>query len=352
MCSEEVSRIRQLSRCCLFFCATFLLMSGSAYAGNGAVIVRSQSVAAHFEAYAQVEPIVILHIRAARAGIVTGINVVPGDLLKAGQTFGTLGGSEIQALLAQMKVGLTSAQDQLKSAKKALAFQQLQRKLKLTTRLAVYQAEIAVAQAQSALATTHAQLRDLQKKIILKAPADALVLTLNAGNGEFVTVGQPILSLQPTNSLWLKARYYGADAAAIHVGMSGQFSSAGGGESIPVKVSTVFGALTPDGGESVGLRASALAPAWLNGRFGTVRLNGPVRSLVAVPTRALILDQGKWWVLVHTASGNHAQLVTPGLTRGWQTFIEHGLEPGAAVVVENAYLEFHHGISQHYQPPD
>jgi len=42
----------------------------------------------------------------------------------------------------------------------------------------------------------------------------------------------------------------------------------------------------------------------------------------------------------------------PGPARGWQTFIERGLEPGAQVVVENAYLEFHRGISKNYQPPD
>ena len=77
-----------------------------------------------------------------------------------------------------------------------------------------------------------------------------------------------------------------------------------------------------------------------------------MRSLVAVPTRALILDQGQWWVLVHTANGNQPRLVTPGPARGWQTFIERGLEPGAEVVVENAYLEFHSGISKNYQPPD
>ena len=55
---------------------------------------------------------------------------------------------------------------------------------------------------------------------------------------------ETILTLQPADKLWLKAAYYGADAAAIHVGMTGQFIPPSGGEPIPVKVSAVFGSLT------------------------------------------------------------------------------------------------------------
>ena len=34
------------------------------------------------------------------------------------------------------------------------------------------------------------------------------------------------------------------------------------------------------------------------------------------------------------------------------TYISRGLKPGEQVVAENAYLEFHRGISQRYTPPD
>ena len=99
--------------------------------------------------------------------------------------------------------------------------------------------------------------------------------------------------------------------------------------------------------------AAAIGPIW-NGNAGWLIAGGGVLFLAfsAVPTRALILDQGKWWVMVHTATGDHPQEVIPGPTRGWQTFIAHGLEPGTEVVVDNAYLEFHRSISQRYQPPD
>lgn len=337
-------------------------MPGLARADTNFVTVQAQTVTNQFEAYAQVEPVALLPMRAAEAGIVTGLEIVPGATVPAGQKLAELGGPEIQALLTQDDAAVSSAQTNLLGAQKSLAIEQQQFASHLATRQRVLQAEGAVAQAQAAFDTAQAQLRALQQTSALTAPADGIVLAVNAADGERVNAGETILTLQPANKLWLKAACYGADAAAIRVGMTGEFSPASGGQPTPVKVTTVFGALNPDGSESIGLLAVARSPGlprqseasagWLNGESGTVTLNGPVHSLVAVPTRALILDQGQWWVLVHTDRGNRPQAVAPGPARGWQTFIERGLEPGAEVVVENAYLEFHSSISKNYQPPD
>ncbi len=336
---------------CLF-AATFLSAAGLAHAGGNTVTVQSQAAPAPLEAYAQVEPIKTLSVRASMAGVVTGMVVLPGGPFKSGQVLARLGGSEIHALVLRKTAELKSARTRLASARNALAFQRQQRRLQLATTLAVFQAESAAAQAQAAFDTARAQFRSLQRRITLKAPADGIVLSIDAGNGERVSTGQSVLTLQPAGRLWLRAAYYGVDGAAIRDGMSGRFIPADGGAPVPVKVATVFSAKAPDGGDSVGIVATRPAPAWLNGEYGKVILNGPVRSMVAVPTRALILDRGRWWVLVHTAAGEHPQAVTPGPTRGWQTLIEHGLKPGTEVVVKNAYLEFHRSISERYMPPD
>ena len=316
------------------------------------VTVQSQTVTNHFEAYAQVEPIAVLPVRVAQAGLVGGLEIVPGAAVQAGQKLAELDGPEIQALLVQNEAAFEQRTNQPAVSPESLAIQNQQLASHLVTRQTILQAESAVAQAQAAFDTAQAQLRALQQTITLKAPVDGTVLAVNAADGERVSTGETILTLQAADKLWLKAAYYGADAAAIQVGMSGQFFPADGGDPVPVKVCTVFGALTPDGGESVGLLATTPSPSWLNGESGSVTLDGTVRLLVAVPTRSLILDQGQWWVLVHSATGDRPQVVAPGPARGWQTFIERGLEPGAEVVVENAYLEFHSGISKNYQPPD
>ncbi len=330
----------------------FSLAASLARADTNVVTVQTETVTNQFQAYAQVEPIAVLPVRAVQAGMVVGLEIVPGAAVQAGQKLAELGGPEIQGTLAQADAAVGSAQTNLLAAQRSLAIQRQQLVSHLVTRQMVLEAEGAAAQAQAAFDTAQAQLRALRQTITLTAPAGGTVLAVNASDGERVGAGETILTLQPADKLWLKAVYYGTDAAAIQTGMTGQFSPADGGEPMAVRVCTVFGALTPDGGESVGMLAATSSSSLLNGQFGTVMLNGPVQRLVAVPTRALILDQGQWWVLVHTTAGNHPQAVTPGPTRGWQTFIKRGLEPGADIVVESAYLEFHQGISQRYQPPD
>lgn len=152
--------------------------------------------------------------------------------------------------------------------------------------------------------------------------------------------------------LWLKASFYGRDIDVLRAGLTGSFSPEGGGAPVAVRVCSVFDLLEPDGGRAAALVAVSPAPAWLSGQLGTVTLAGPLKTLVAVPTRALVLDRGRWWVLVRTAAGNVPRAVVPGPSRGWQTFIEKGLSAGEEVVAADAYLEFHRDIAGSYQPPD
>lgn len=323
--------------------------------------VSAQPVTEAFQAYGQVQPIAPLAVGAIEAGVVADMKVVPGSQIKAGEALATLTGPEVQSLLVNREGTVRSAQAQLATAERNLTIERRQLSAQMSTQQAVAAAQSAVAAAKAAFDTAQAQLRVAQDMRTLRAPSAGTVLAVNAAEGERVTAGQTILTLQTTNRLWLAAVYYGTDAAAIRVGMAGQFQPASGGAPVPVKVAAVSAALAPDAGESVGLVAknspnvpAGQAPAapWLNGERGMVTINGATQSLVAVPTRALILDQARWWVLVRTPKGVQAQAVVPGPTRGWNTFIERGLSPGQQVVVQNAYLEYHRGIAQRYTPPD
>jgi multidrug efflux pump subunit AcrA (membrane-fusion protein) len=178
------------------------------------------------------------------------------------------------------------------------------------------------------------------------------VLTINAANGQLVGTGQPVVTLQTTARLWLTASYYGPDLSLIHVGMTGVFTPADGSAPVPVRVRAVSGTMAAGEGEAIGLMPMAATSRWINGEFGVVTLDLPPRKLIAVPTRALVLDQGKWWVLVHSPEGDRPQEVVPGPTRGWNTFLESGVSEGTQIVVEDAYLLFHLGIAKRYTPPN
>lgn len=323
------------------------------------LVVHAQPVADHFRAFAQVQPVALLPVRAVEGGIVAAMKVVPGSHVAVGQALATLTGPEVQSLLVKRKSAVRSTRAVLTAAKQSLAIEHKQLSARLSTRQAVAAAQRATATAKAAFETARAQLWATQQMSTLHAPSAGIVLSVSAANGERITAGQVVLTVQTSGSLWLKADFYGKDADSIRIGMKGQFQPAAGGAPVAVTVASVSAALGLDGGESVGLIAAestvrgekTLSP-WSNGERGIVTVEGATRSMIAVPTRALILDRGRWWVLVRTTQGERRQAVVPGPARGWLTFIEKGLEPEQQVVVQNAYLEFHRGISQHYTPPD
>lgn len=322
-------------------CCAAGVAAASGASRRGTVVVHAQSVTQRYEAYGQVQPVAVANLHAVEAGVVSRL-VLPGTRVKAGQVLAVLTGPQAAALRAQRRAVLHAASTQLKADRRKLA-------ARLVTRQTV-------AADEAAYETARGRLRVALKNLTLRSPAAGEVLAVDVADGEQVAAGRRILALQ-TGRPWLKATYYGADALAIHPGMTGRFQTSSG-PAVRVRVRTVSGALGPDGGEQVGLfpvavhgrSAAAFARIWRSGRWGTVTLNGATRPMVAVPSRALILDRAHWWVLVRTTHGYHRQRVEPGPSRGWLTFIRQGLEPGEHVVVQNAYLEFYHGIAGRYTP--
>ena len=329
-------------------------------AAAGSVAVHAQPVAQVFPAYAQVQSIAPLSVSAAETGIVARMSVVPGSAVTAGEALATLTGPEIESLLTGREGACRSARSQLAAAMRSLAIARRQFPMRLSTRQELAAAESTVAAAKAAFDTAQSELRVAQQSRTLRAPSTGTVLAVNAAEGERVMSGQTVFTLQSADRLWLAAVYYGADAAAIRVGMEGEFQPAAGGALVPVKVVAVSAAVAPDGGRTIGsvamdahvMAGRAPVAPWSSGDRGTLTLTSPTQRLVAVPTRALILDRARWWVLVRTPNGVDRQAVVPGPTRGYETFIEQGLSPGQQIVVENAYLEYHRGISQRYAPPD
>ena len=345
------NRVR-LALWCAVFCAATSAATANAIAGSapdprtvslsGTVVARARPVAAHYRAYGQVQPVSVTHVNAVEAGTVSHL-VLPGVAVRAGQVLAILAGPQAEALLGQSRGALHAAALRLAADHR-----------EFTAHLVTRQQ---VAADQAAYDQARGQLQVALQTLTLRAPADGEVLAVDAADGEQVAAGQPILALQ-TGRPKLKAIYYGPDAFVIRAGMSGEFLPASG-EPVPVRVLTVSPALAADGGEQVWLaprsapaRTAAESTAWRSGQWGTVRLTGASRSMVALPSRALILDRAHWWVLVRTGQGNRRQRVVPGPSRGWTTFIAQGLTPGEHVVVQNAYLEFFHGIAGHYTPPN
>lgn len=306
------------------------------------VTVRARRVRDTYRAYGEVEPIARSSVTAVEPGVVEHL-VLPGEPVKAGQRLAVIAGVEAQSLLAKDRSALHAAAIRL-------AADRLKQKAHLVTRQQVAMAE---ADYQAAAG----RLKVAQATLTLRAPVSGEVLADDVADGERVVSGQRLLTLQ-MGRLWLKATYYGKDALVIHPGMTGKFIPVSG-MPVAVRVQTVAAARAADGGERVMLapvlasrKAGQSGALWRSGVWGKVKLAGPVQRMVAVPTQALVLDRGQWWVMVLSKNGERRQAVFPGPVRGWMTLISQGLSPGARVLVQNAYLAFHQNIAQRYTPPD
>lgn len=336
------------------FAILVLLLAAAppARAADSLWTAKTQTMSREIVAYATVEPRSVLRLRAGIAGVVAKLTVRPGDRVAPGAVLAQLTGPPVDALLAARRAEAASADAVVKAAQQELAIARQKLAGRLGTRGAVARDQAALSDAQAKRDSARAALHAVEEMARLRAPRAGRVLKIDAFSGERVAAGETLLTLLPANDLWLRANFYGADASVVSAGMSGTFAPLGGGRAIPVTVRTVVGTIRPDGGRVVNLEPAAAGPRWANGETGTVTLGAGTLSGVAVPTRALILDRAKWWVLVHTQKGDVPREVTPGPSRGALTLVTRGLASGSAVVVENAYLEFHRGISGHYQPPD
>ncbi len=318
------------------------------------VVVSVKSVAPVISAYAQVTAIADLPVRALEAGRLVGLRVRPGDAVHAGQVLAYLDGPQAQAWLVAHQQALVAARAGMLSADKTLTATKQLLAEHLVTRQQMIVAERDLAQAKSGLNTANAAWQAAQSGRMVRSPADGTVLSIQAASSENVQPGDSVLTVMSANQLWLSAALYGRDVDQVHIGQVAQFMPTDYQTGIPVRVVSIASKLAPDGSTQVGLLP--LVPAsfvpWRAGQWGQVVLKGPVRQQLTVPTRALVLDNGRWWVVLRTQQGNRLQPVVPGESQGWQTVILSGLQAGQQVVARNAFLVFHQGIANTYQQPD
>lgn len=309
----------------------------------------------HLRAFARVVPVVIAHLRAARTGDVADLDVAPGSRVKIGQRLARLRGPEIDALLQRRQADAASARTALDAATRTLDAVQREFSSRLATRQALLQAETIVADDRARLRTAVADLHAARRLATLRAPATGAVLRVSAANGERVTAGESVLTVLPDRPLWLRAVYYGAQArGALHVGMTGRFTPSDGAPAVPVTVTRIVPRMNDDGGMPVALAPSSgrNATSWISGEAGTVVLDDAPRKGILVPTRALVLDRGRWWVLVRVGHREQPRAVVPGPSAGSLTLIKQGLSPGARIIVVDAYMHFHRDFARDYQVQD
>lgn len=303
--------------------------------------------------YVQAKQRPAIAVRARRDALLSDLLVTSGSRVNAGQVIGHLGGPEMRLVLHQAQRALQAAQVTLKTDQSLLALAKERNKAHLTLRQSVFQATLARDDAQARVAELSTQLRLLQTQQTLRAPGNGVVSATPSVAGNSVKNGGTVVMIQPAKTLWLEGQVFGSAVGQLSEGQTGVFRPSDGSPPTTVTVSRLVPAQ-----QGLGVRFSwsgkdatgdALMYAGKTGRVGIKLVQSPQP---AVPSEALILDQGRWWVMLEDGKGVHAQAVDPiASSDGW-TWLKGKVGPGDRVLVNGAYLSFHQSFSTRYQQLD
>ncbi len=299
-------------------------------------------------AWAQVESLAPLVLRTQVVARVDKVLVVPGQAVKAGELLVTLGGPKLEGELSAARARAQGAQRELAAMQRTLASAKRTYPV-VTDRKALDAAQAGLAAAESDSAAAHAALATLQAQQTLRSPAAAVIGQVDAAPGADLTAGAPLLTLRSHGSLWLRAEVFGDQP--LPATATAHFVPAEGGHAIAVHWVAELPARAPNGARVFNFAAAGPAP-WQAGETGELVWPGTPHSAVAVPSEALVLNAGHWYVLAETHGKLAAQAVTPGPARGADVLITRGLRAGPPVVVRQAYLLFHRDFSAQYAPLD
>ncbi|MCC8392371.1 efflux RND transporter periplasmic adaptor subunit [Paraburkholderia sp. MMS20-SJTR3] len=308
-------------------------------------------IAVKVSAPAHVQAVSNAVLSAPTAGIVTGLRVGPGETVRAGQTIAHLAGPSVTSEKTRLATELKTAEIRVSAATQGVAIEKQKFDDQLSTRDAVARVRADLDAAHQQLLAAQSAAQSYAGLATVAASEPGVVTMVSAADGQYVSAGQPLVTVSSSRDLYVVANLYGSDAAFVAVGMKGAFLSEHGDAPTYVVVRRTSWSVATPGQLEVWLspvEGSSPEP----GSVGTISLSPPDERHLAVPSTALVLDGGEWWVLVHDKTGNHRRRVAPGLTDSGWTAIRNGLSAGELVVTQDAYLFFHQDFSTRYQQAD
>lgn len=179
------------------------------------------------------------------------------------------------------------------------------------------------------------------RTVTLHSPASGVVTEKNVVRGQSIAAGQSLYTIVDLSTVWVDAALRESDAAIIRVG-SGADVEAGGATGHIVKGRVAWISPTLDStSRTVRARiAVANTDGTLKpGMYATVRLHTASRTVLTVPTSAVVRTGERAIVFVDMGKGElMPHQVALGATAGEFTEIRSGVDRGARVVTSAQYL--------------
>ncbi len=261
-------------------------------------------------------------------GVVAQVSVEEGEAVRKGQLLAALDGIDARA---QLRVALAHRDKARRDAERAA---RLAREGAVATSLR----DDAQSQLEAAEALL-AQAQDAVERTRLLAPAAGTVFARLAEPGEMVGSGKPILVLDTTGALVVKASATARELSALRLGQAATLAGDEGGPTLHGRVTSL--ATTPNAAD--GLYAVEVTPAEpLPLRPGAlVRIRFAATSATSdlrIPLEALVHRQDRDFVFVLDGGAVRQVPVEMDEAEGREVVVRSGLSGGERIVAEGAYF--------------
>src|ERR1700722_5052464 len=273
------------------------------------------------------------------SGRLIALKVALGDRVNRGQVVAIIDSPD----LAQAYTDNEKAADAFKLNQKTLERQEAQNKLGVASDRDLDQAKSDYAQAAAEYTRTQAHLKTLGASAEAKPASRELAVTaLNVAPGNMINdPTQPLMTIADLSTVWVTAMVPEKDIADVSKNQDAQVTlSAYPDRVLHGKVLFVSDVLDSDS------RRGRMRIAFANGdyalkpnMFASVVLSGGARSLVVLPSSALLMNNDRTSVFVATAPWTfERRTVDAQLEEGSSVAIRSGVSVGEQVLVKGAIL--------------
>ena len=278
------------------------------------------------------------------SGNVTNVNVMPGDLVKAGQELGVVKSAEI----ANYNSSLVSAETNERLAARQLAQQKDMFKSGLASQLDITSAEVNYEQAVAAKISAQKILNingdNKNGEYVIKAPISGFIVQKNITNGMSIRTDNStgLFTISDLKNVWIEANVYEANIGKVHEGDEVDVTTIAYPDKVfKGKINKLMNVLDPTS-KVMKMRVVLDNPGYVlkPQMFATVTVNNTESQLAtSVASSALIFDHSQYYVIILTGKKDvQIRQVDIISINGKTAYIKSGLKPGDHVLSSNALL--------------
>ena len=278
------------------------------------------------------------------SGVARDIKVQLGDYVTAGQLLGSVTSSE----MAGYSNSLVVAQTNVSATKRQLEATQDLFKSGLASSLDVTTAQTNYDQAVSQLEMAQRILKingDNTKGVWeIKAPVSGFIVQKNITNGTSIRTdnGTGIFTISDLKNVWVWANVYESNVDKVHLGDDARVTTLSyPGRIFKGKVDKVLSALDPT---TKVMKVRVIIPnekyELKPQMFASIEIANPEnRQALCIPSKALIYDNSRYYVLVYNGHGDASITPVEVLNAlGDKTYIKSGVKEGDRVITTAAIL--------------